>query len=74
MYKDKMKLKNVSIEAQGLVKSLGIVEAQFSSYYDDYMDAQLERLDDERPTMSFEAFLQVRLMARQFITRMAVLA
>ena len=36
MYKDKMKLKNVSVEAQGMIKRLGIVEAQFSSYYDDY--------------------------------------
>ena len=60
MYKDKMKLKNVS------------VEAQFSSYYDDYMDAQIERLDAERPTLSFEAFLSMRLMARQFIIGMAV--
>jgi hypothetical protein len=72
MYKDKMKLKNVSPEAQALVKSLGIVEAQFGSYYDDYMEAQIERLDAERPTLSFESFLKVRLMARQFITRMAV--
>ena len=72
MYKERMKLKNVSPEAQALVKSLGIVEAQFSSYYDDYMDTQIERLDDERPTVSFESFLKVRLMARQFIIRMAV--
>jgi hypothetical protein len=72
MYKDRMKLKHVSPEAQTMIKSLGIVEAQFSSYYDDYMDAQIERLDDERPTVSFEAFLKVRLMARQFIIRMAV--
>ena len=67
-----MKLKHVSPEAQTMIKSLGIVEAQFSSYYDDYMDAQIERLDDERPTVSFESFLKVRLMARQFIIRMAV--
>ena len=72
MYKERMKLKNVSPEAQVLVKNLGIVEAQFSSYYDDYMDTQIERLDDERPTVSFESFLKVRLMARQFIIRMAV--
>ena len=72
MYKERMKLKNVSPEAQLLVKSLGIVEAQFSSYYDDYIDTQLERFDDERPTVSFESFLKVRLMARQFIIRMAV--
>ena len=51
---------------------LGIIEAQFSAYYDDYMDAQIERLDAERPTLSFESFLKVRLMARQFIIRMAV--
>ena len=67
-----MKLKHVSPEAQTMIKSLGIVEAQFSSYYDDYMDTQIERLDDERPTVSFESFLKVRLMARQFIIRMAV--
>jgi len=72
MYKERMKLKNVSSEAQTMIKSLGIVEAQFSSYYDDYMDTQIERLDDERPTVSFESFLKVRLMARQFIIRMAV--
>lgn len=72
MYKERMKLKNVSPEAQTMIKSLGIVEAQFSSYYDDYMDTQIERLDDERPTVSFESFLKVRLMARQFIIRMAV--
>jgi len=72
MYKERMKLKNVSSEAQTMIKSLGIVEAQFSSYYDDYMDTQIERLDDERQTVSFESFLKVRLMARQFIIRMAV--
>lgn len=72
MYKDKMKLKNVSVEAQGMIKRLGIVEAQFSSYYDDYMDAQIERLDAERPTLSFETFLSMRLAARQFIIRMEV--
>ena len=72
MYKERMKLKNVSPEAQTMIKSLGIVEAQFSSYYDDYMDTQIERLDSERPTVSFESFLKVRLMARQFIIRMAV--
>jgi len=72
MYKERMKLKNVSSEVQTMIKSLGIVEAQFSSYYDDYMDTQIERLDDERQTVSFESFLKVRLMARQFIIRMAV--
>lgn len=72
MYKERMKLKNVTADAQVLLKSLGIVEAQFSSYYDDYMDIQIDRFDDDRPTVSFESFLKVRLMARQFIIRMAV--
>jgi hypothetical protein len=72
MYKERMKIKNVSMEAQSLVKVLGIVDADFTQYYDDFMDIQLERLDDERPTVSFESFLKVRLMARQFIIRMAV--
>ena len=72
MYKENMKIKNVSIEAQSLVKSLGIIEAEFTQYYDNFMDIQLERLDDERTVQSFELFLELRIMAKQFITRMAV--
>jgi len=72
MYKENMKIKNVSIEAQSLVKRLGIIEADFTQYYDNFMDIQLERLDDERTVQSFELFLELRIMAKQFITRMAV--
>lgn len=64
-----MKIKNVSIEAQSLVKKLGIIEADFTSYYDEFMDIQLERLDDERSVQSFELFLELRIMAKQFIQR-----
>jgi len=72
MYKERMKIKNVSIEAQSLIKRLGIIEADFTQYYDDFMDIQIERFDDERTVQSFELFLELRIMAKQFITRMAV--
>lgn len=67
-----MFFKDISEEAQTLVKKLGMVEADLTGYYMAFEDCQLERLDAERPTLSFESFLQLRVMARQFITRMAV--